>query len=244
MNEQMKVIGLIGGMSWESSKLYYELINKKVRETLGGSHSGRSIMVSVDFAEIEKLSFENRWDEIGEIMADCTKRLERAGANIILLCTNTIHLVSNEIERHSTIPFLHIAEATGEEIRGRQLKKVGLLGTKFTMEKDFYTHLLEEKYQIKVITPPAPDRQIVHDIIYSELVHGKFTELSRKKCNQIIKNLEQAGAEGVILGCTELPLLVRSSEIGIPVFDTAKIHAHKAVEWAVEHATKEYSPAN
>lgn len=235
----MKVIGLIGGMSWESSKMYYEFINKKIKEIVGGSHSCKSIMVSVDLGDIEKFTFENKWDQIGDMMATSAKQLENAGADIILLCTNTIHMVSDAIVREVDIPFLHIAEATGEEIKNKQLKKVGLLGTKFTMEKDFYTRVLEQKYNVEVVIPPDSERQIVHDIIYSELVRGVFTETSKEKCKQIIRNLEKEGAEGVILGCTELPLLISDIDVPIPTFDTGKIHAHKAVEWAIEKCLNE-----
>lgn len=229
----MKNIGLIGGMSWESSKLYYEFINKKVREMAGPPHSCKCIMVSVDFGDIERLTFQDKWNEIGDMMADCARQLERGGADIVLLCTNTIHLVSDAIVESVNIPFLHIAEATGEAIKSRQLKKVGLLGTRFTMEKPFYTGVLKDKFDIEAIIPPDAERQIVHDIIYKELVNGQFTEAAKAQCKQIIKNLEKRGAEGVIMGCTELPILISDSDVDIPTFDTGKIHAYKAVEWAL-----------
>ncbi|TRX59933.1 aspartate/glutamate racemase family protein [Fulvivirga sp. M361] len=230
----MKTIGLIGGMSWESSKVYYKLINERVKELLGGTHSCKSIMISVDFNEIERLTFENKWDEIGEMMAACAQQLEQAGADIILLCTNTIHMVSDAITQSVTIPFLHIAEATGQEISSQKLKKVALLGTKFTMEKDFYTGILKKRYGLEVVIPREEDRQIVHDLIYNELVLGKFTTASKEKCKRIIGQLVIEGAEGVILGCTELPLLIPSQELDVPSFDTSKIHAYKGVEWALD----------
>ena len=233
----MKTIGLIGGMSWESSRLYYTLINERIKEKLGGSHSSQSLMLSVDFNEIERLTFENKWDQIGEKMATCAAQLERGGADIILLCTNTIHLVSNFIVERVSIPFLHIAEATGQEIATQKLKKVALLGTKFTMEKDFYTHILEKQYGLQVMIPEESARQEIHDIIYNELVLGVFTDTSRNKCKQIIERMVQAGAEGIILGCTELPLLVPANQVSIPTFDTARIHAHKGVDWAIAENT-------
>lgn len=231
----MKVIGLIGGMSWESSKIYYELINTKVRETLGGSHSATCIMVSVDFARIERLSHEGKWDDIGMIMAKSAKQLEMAGADIIVLCTNTIHVVSDSILNSVDIPFLHIADATGEELKRNSIKTAGLLGTKFTMEKDFYTNLLTEKYKTDIVIPNKLERQIVHDIIYKELVRGRFSESSKNVIVKIIKKLQRAGAESVILGCTELPLLVRDTDVDIPLMDTTKIHADSAVEWAIKN---------
>lgn len=235
MQAQQKTIGLIGGMSWESSKMYYEFVNQKVKEQLGGLHSSKNIMITVDFAEIAKLTFQNDWDAIGEIIKGAAQKLEIAGADIILLCTNTIHLVSDYIADNVNVPFLHIADATGMAIKKKNLKKVGLLGTSFTMEKDFYKGYILENYGIEVIIPNEADRKIVHDIIYDELVKGKFTETSKEKCKQIINNLVLDGAEGIILGCTELPILIPESEVDIPAFDTGKIHAYKAVEWAIEN---------
>ena len=227
----MKTIGLIGGMSWESSIEYYRLINEKVNELLGGLHSCRSLMYSVDFAEIERLQHEDKWEELDFIMADAAIKLEGAGADIIVLCTNTMHLCSKAIKENISIPFLHIAEATGEEIVNREIKKVGLLGTKFTMEKDFYKAVLNEKFGIEVIIPNEQEREQVHKIIYEELVLGKIIDASKEKYKTIISNLEKNGAEGVILGCTEIPLLISDSDVNIPIFDTTKLHAEKAVEW-------------
>lgn len=225
---------MIGGMSWESSKVYYEYTNQMVKERLGGSHSAKSVLSSVDFSEIEKLTFQDDWNKIGDIMADHAIKLEKAGADAILLCTNTIHLVSNRITESTAIPFLHIAEATGDAIKARGLKKIALLGTKFTMEKDFYTKILQDKYQLEVLIPSEEERQVIHDIIYDELVRGKFTQASKKVCVKIIANLSKHGVEGVILGCTELPILISESDVTIPTFDTTKIHVEKAIDFALD----------
>lgn len=229
----MKTIGLIGGMSWESSADYYELINKKVKETLGGFHSCKSIMVTVDFAEIERLQHQDNWAVLDRMMAESAKQLELAGADIVILCTNTMHLCSSAIINEISIPFLHIAEATGLEIQKKNLKRVGLLGTKFTMEKDFYKEYLYNKFGVEVIIPSDEERKKVHNIIYQELVKGNIRNDSREIYKQIIKNLNKRGAEGVILGCTEIPSLISESDVDIPVFDTTTIHAEKAVEWAL-----------
>ncbi|MGX1927827.1 aspartate/glutamate racemase family protein [Flagellimonas sp. 2504JD4-2] len=229
----MKTIGLIGGMSWESSKIYYQHINEMVREKLGGSHSAKSILSSVDFDEIERYSFSNDWDKIGGVMASYSKNLEKAGADMVVLCTNTIHLVSDAITNAIDIPFLHIANATGEAIQQKGLKKVALLGTKFTMEKDFYTKILEDRFGLEILVPNSEDRDILQDIIYNQLVKGVFTKEAKDFCIKIIKELEEQGAEGAILGCTELPILIPGEEVDIPTFDTAKIHAQKAVDFAL-----------
>jgi len=229
----VKTIGLIGGMSWESSKVYYELINKKVNDCLGGFHSCDCIMHSVDFAVIEKLQHEDSWEELNKIMADSAQRLERAGAEFIVLCTNTMHLCSEAIVKSISIPFLHIAEATGLEIVKRDMKKVALLGTRFTMEKDFYKEVLKTKYGIEVIVPDEREREVIHNIIYKELVHGQIKDESRKNFQIIINRLASEGAEGAILGCTEIPLLISDKDVKIPTFDTTTIHAEKAVEWVI-----------
>ena len=230
----MKTIGLIGGMSWESSAVYYDLINKKVRDILGGFHSCKSIMVSVDFAEIEKLQHSDEWEKLDKIMVESAKHLEAAGADIVVLCTNTMHLCTPAILENISIPFLHIAEATGLEIVSRNIKKVALLGTKFTMEKDFYRKYISDNFGIEVIIPTNEEREDVHRIIYEELVHGIIKNESRETYKQIIGNLEKRGAEGVILGCTEIPLLISETDVNIPTFDTTTIHAEKAVEWALK----------
>ena len=221
-------------MSWESSAVYYNLINLKVREALGGFHSCKSIMVSVDFAEIETLQHSGEWAELDKLMVAAAQQLEKAGADIIVLCTNTMHLCSDAITSNISIPFLHIAEATGMEIVKKGLKKVALLGTRFTMEKDFYKRFLMDKFNIEVIIPPLEGIEEVHRIIYSELVHGKIKNESRDIYKKIIGELEERGAEGVILGCTEIPLLISATDVNIPTLDTTTIHAEKAVEWALD----------
>ena len=230
----MKTIGLIGGMSWESSAVYYELMNKHVNRVLGGFHSCKCIMVSVDFAEVERLQHAGDWAALDEMMATSAQQLERAGAELIVLCTNTMHLCSEAIRRAVSIPFLHIAEATAEAILKQNLKKVALLGTKFTMEKDFYRGVLERDFGIGTLIPDEAGRQQVHDIIYGELVHGRIRDESRAVYQAIIRELAQRGAEGVVLGCTEIPLLIGAGDVSIPVFDTTAIHAEKAVEWALK----------
>ncbi len=230
----MKKIGLIGGMSWESSLVYYEIINEKVREILGGFHSARSVMESVDFAEIEKLQHANDWDSLNDKMVEAAQNLEKAGADIVILCTNTMHLCSDAITRNISIPFLHIAEATGKKIKEQKIQKVLLLGTKFTMEKDFYKKILHNDFGIEVLIPNTNDRNTVHQIIYEELVHGIIQPESKKKYQEIIEKAVKNGAEGVILGCTEIPLLIQSGDVDIPVFDTTRIHAKAAVEFALK----------
>lgn len=229
----MKTIGLIGGMSWESSVVYYELINRKVRETLGGFHSCKNIMVTVDFAEIEKLQHQGDWETLDKMMVVSAQQLEAAGADIVVLCTNTMHLCSPAIIQNISIPFLHIAEATGMAIAEKGLKKVALLGTKFTMEKDFYKKYIADHFGIEVIVPSLEERDEIHRIIYQELVQGILKKESREIYKQIIVRLIEQGAEGAILGCTEIPLLIKSTDVTIPVFDTTTIHAEKAVEWAL-----------
>jgi len=212
---------------------YYEFLNTKVKEVVGGSHSAKCIMVSVDFAEIEHLTFKGNWKAIGKLMKEAAQQLERAGADVVLLCTNTIHVVSKDIIENITIPFIHIASTTGASIKKRGLKKVALLGTKFTMERDFYTKTLTDDFGLEVLTPDTLDRQMIHDIIYNELVKGQFTDVSKQKIIRIIKRLQDHGAQGVILGCTELPILISDSDVEIPTFDTGKIHADSAIEWSL-----------
>lgn len=230
----MKTIGLIGGMSWESSKVYYELINEKVKAELGGIYSAKIIMISLEFNEIQELQHKGDWDSLDQLMADSAKKLEQAGADLVVLCTNTMHLCTPKIVEAISVPFLHIAEATGEEITKKNIKKVALLGTKFTMEKDFYKEVLSSAFGIEVIIPNEDQRNEVHRIIYKELVQGEIKEDSREIYINIIEDLAKKGAEGVILGCTEIPLLIKQSDASIPVFDTTSIHAEKAVEWALK----------
>jgi len=229
----MKKIGLIGGMSWESTLLYYKLLNEKVKKLKGGFHSANCVIESVDFAEIAALQAKDDWDALDELMKIRARALESSGAEMILICANTMHLSVPAIEQSSKIPVLHIAEVTASEIKKAKLKKVALLGTKFTMEKDFFRNILEDK-DISVIVPDLKGRNLVHDIIYTELVNGIVTDASKKAYVSIIENLISDGAEGVILGCTEIPLLIKPEDIDIPLFNTTKIHAEKAVEIALE----------
>ncbi len=229
----MKKIGLIGGMSWESSLVYYKLLNEKVRELRGGFHSARCIMESLDFAQIESLQHQNDWTSLNKLMAEAAGNLEKAGADLIVLCTNTMHLCQEAIREAGSIPFLHIASATGQRIVEQKLRTVALLGTKFTMEKDFYKQVLADEFGIQTLVPNKPQREEVHRIIYKELVHGQVREDSRKTFQKIISNLQQDGAEGVILGCTEIPLLIKPEDVEIPVFDTTAIHAEEAVRRAL-----------
>lgn len=229
----MKTIGLIGGMSWESSVVYYQIINRKTQEMLGGSHSARSLMYSVDFGEIARLQHEGNWAELENIMIDAAKRLERGGADLIVICTNTMHMFADEMESAVSIPLVHIGDATGEEIRERGLEKVGLLGTKFTMEKDFLTKRLLNNFGIETIIPDEADRETVHSIIYNELVKGEIRDASRTAYLAVIDKLVGSGAEGIVLGCTEIPLLVRPDDTNAILFDTTRLHAEKAVAFAL-----------
>lgn len=230
----MKKIGLIGGMSWESSLEYYRIINETVKQKLGGLHSAECIMYSVDFDEIEKLQHQGKWEDLTKIMIDCAQRLEKAGANVIIICTNTMHKMAGEVESSINIPLLHIADATAEKIKEKSFKKVGLLGTKFTMEEDFYKGRLIEKHDIEVIIPNSEEMQIVHDIIFDELCLGIIKETSKEQYKKIILNLSEKGAEGVILGCTEIPLLIKQEDVEVPLFDTISIHAEFAVDYAIK----------
>lgn len=230
----MKKIGLIGGMSWESSQVYYKIINEKIRDILGGFHSSKCVMESVDFSEIEKLQHNDDWNSLNRIMVESAKNLENAKADLIVLCTNTMHLCSEEIINNVSIPFLHIAAATGKKIKEQGISKVLLLGTKFTMEKDFYKKILKNDFDIEVIIPNEEDRDRVHKIIYEELVQGKILSESKKEYQRIITDSIKNGAEGVILGCTEIPLLIKGNDVTIPVFDTTTIHAESAVEFALK----------
>lgn len=226
----MKTIGLIGGMSWESSMLYYEYINKEINQQLGGFHSSKCILNSVDFAEIYKLQIADDWDALNKLMVSAGKQLENAGADIILICANTMHLCYEELVNNTEIPILHIANATAEVIKDRSLSKVALLGTKFTMERDFYKKILSSNFGIETIIPNQNDRNLIHSVIYDELVHGVIRPESKREYLKIIDNLIDNGAEGVILGCTEIPLLIDDKDVKIPIFNTTKIHVEKAIE--------------
>ncbi len=229
----MKTIGLIGGMSWESSLEYYRIINEAVKEKLGEPHSCRSILYSVDFAEFEKLRHEGEWEKLTGKMVAIAKILERAGAEILIICTNTMHKMADDVQQKIKIPLVHIADAAAEEIIKRNMHTVGLIGTRFTMEQDFYRRRLKENHGIDVIVPEERERDIVHTIIYKELIAGIIKEDSKDTFKEVIHNLKKKGAQGVILGCTEIPLLIKGEDCDIPVFDTTMLHARKAVELAL-----------
>ncbi len=229
----MKTIGLLGGMSWESSVEYYRIINETVKQRLGGLHSAKCLMYSVDFAEIESLQHASEWDILTATMVEASIRLESGGADCLVICTNTMHQMANEIQAAINIPLIHIADATAAEIQTKGLYKIGLLGTRFTMEGDFYRKRLEERHGPKVIIPDKKQRETVHQVIYNELVKGEIRDESREVFKDIIANLGSVGAEGVILGCTEIPLLVHQEDVDIPIFDTTQIHAEAAADWAL-----------
>lgn len=229
----MKTIGLIGGMSWESSAEYYRLINEEVRNRLGSTHSAKSLMWSMDFAEIETLQHEGNWQALSEKMCQAAVSLERGGADFIVICTNTMHKLAEQVQACLNIPLLHIADATAKEITSKNIKKVGLLGTEFTMKQDFYKGRLADKFGLELFIPNDEDCQIVHRIIYQELVAGVIRDESRQQYRQIIQKLVDAGAEAIILGCTEIMLLVSPADSAVPVFDTTEIHAQAAVNMAV-----------
>jgi len=220
-------------MSWESTALYYRAINEGIKERLGGLHSARIALVSVDFQEIETLQMAGDWQSAGEQLGEAARQVEAAGADFLLICTNTMHKVSLQIEAAITIPLLHIADATAERINGQGMKTIGLLGTRFTMEQDFYAGRLREKHGLDVLVPPAAERDIVHRVIYEELVLGIVREESRRQYLQIMNHLRDRGAEGIIEGCTEIVMLVQQENTAIPLFDTTAIHAKAAVERAL-----------
>jgi aspartate racemase len=229
----MKTIGLLGGMSWESTALYYRQINELVKHKLGGLHSAHIAMVSVDFHEIEELQHNDEWEKAGEVLGEAARQIESAGAGFLLICTNTMHKVAPQIESAIHIPLLHIADATAEQIKGQGMETIGLLGTSFTMEEEFYAGRLREKHGLQVMIPPKEDRHIVHRVIFDELVLGIVKDDSRDEFLRIMDDLQEAGAEGIIEGCTEIVMLVQQEHTPIPLFDTTAIHAHKAVEMAL-----------
>lgn len=230
----MKTIGLIGGMSWESTLEYYRILNETVKSRLGGLHSAKCLLYSVDFSEVEVLQREGRWEEAGQLMADAAQRLERGGADFIVLCTNTMHKLCPQIEAAVKIPLLHIADATAAAVKAAGLWRVGLLGTRFTMEQEFYRGRLAERHGLDVLVPDEADRGIVHQVIYGELCLGVVKENSRRQFSEIIEKMVAAGAQGIILGCTEIELLVRAEDSPVPVFPTTRLHAEAAVEYACE----------
>ncbi|MCX5497018.1 aspartate/glutamate racemase family protein [Kaistia dalseonensis] len=228
-----KVIGLIGGMSWESSAEYYRIINERVRDRLGGLHSARCLMWSFDFAEVEALQHEGRWQDATLLMIEAAQRLERGGADFVVICTNTMHRMAAEVQAAISLPLLHIADPTATRIRADGHRRVGLLGTAFTMEQDFYKGRLADKHGLDVLIPDEADRTTVHRIIYEELVQGRVVESSRQAYRAVITRLVERGAEAIILGCTEIMLLVKPEDSTVPLYDTTMIHAEAALEMAL-----------
>jgi aspartate racemase len=229
----MKTIGLVGGMSWESTAEYYRIINQRVKEKAGGFHSGKIVMVSVDFDEVESRQHRGEWRELTAMMIDAAQRVERAGADFLLIGTNTMHLMAGEVQDSIQIPLLHIVDVTAEAVKARSFKTVGLLGTRFTMEQDFYKGRLRQKHGLEVIVPEENDREVIHAILYNELCLGEIKGESKRAFQEIIARLEARGAQGIILGCTEIPLIVNQKDYDIPLFDTTTLHAEAAVDYAL-----------
>jgi len=230
----MKTIGLIGGMSWESSVKYYQIINETVKHKLGGLHSAKCLMYSFDFAEIEPLQRQGKWQAAARQMVAAAQALQGAGADFVVICTNTMHKLADEVQADLRVPILHIADATAERVRAEGLGRVGLLGTRFTMEEAFYRGRLEEKHSLDVLVPGEKERQIVDRVIYDELCVGRVTDESRKAYTRVIEGLVRQGAEGIILGCTEIGMLVDDATSPVRLFDTTEIHAGAAVDFALE----------
>jgi aspartate racemase len=229
----LKTIGLLGGMSWESSAEYYRLVNEQVKAQLGGLHSARCVLYSVDFAEIEQLQQRGQWDTAADLLAQAAHQLEQAGADMLVLCTNTMHRVAPAIQERIAIPLLHIADPTAQAIARAGMRTVGLLGTRFTMQQDFYKGRLVDNYNLSVLIPDAPDRAIIHRVIYEELCLGQILAASRAAYQAVIAHLVDAGAEGIILGCTEIGLLIGQPDSPVPLFDTTRLHAIAAVDYAL-----------
>jgi len=230
----MKTIGLLGGMSWESTAEYYRIINEETQRRLGGVHSARCVVYSLDFAELERAQHAGDWGAATRLVVEGARALERAGAQLLLICSNTMHKVADAVEKAVQVPLLHIADATARAVRRKGLSRVGLLGTRFTMEEDFYRRRLEDVHGIQVLIPNAAERELVHGVIYRELVVGRIRDESREQFLQIIRSLVDRGAEGVVLGCTEIGLLVKQKDAPVPLFDTTEIHALWAVDMALE----------
>ncbi|MFN8528345.1 MAG: aspartate/glutamate racemase family protein [Anaerolineae bacterium] len=229
----MKTIGLLGGMSWESSAEYYRMINQEVQARLGGVHSAQCVLWSFDFAEIEALQMAGDWEAAGEALGAAASALERAGADVIVLCTNTMHKLIRAVEIAIDTPVIHIADPTAQAVQSAGIQRIGLLGTRFTMEHDFYKGRLIDQYGLDVIVPDAEGRTVIHDIIYEELVRGIIRDDSRYAYQDVIARLIDDGAQGVILGCTEIMLLIQQEHVPVPVFDTTYLHALAAVDWAL-----------
>ena len=229
----MKRIGLLGGMSWESSAEYYRFLNREIRDRCGGLHSADCLLRSVDFAEIEPLQRSGRWEEAGTRLAAEARGLVDSGAEVVVLCTNTMHKVADSISEAVDVPFVHIADATADAVRARSLRQVGLLATAYTMEQDFYIGRLREKHGLGVLVPSEPDRRVVHDVIYDELCVGSIRNSSREQYRRIMREMVDRGAEGILFGCTEIDLLVGPEDAPVPVFDTTRLHVQRAVDVAL-----------
>jgi aspartate racemase len=230
----LKTIGLLGGMSWESSAEYYKIINETIARRLGGNHSAKCLMYSFDFAEIEELQKAGNWKQATVSMVEAARSLEKGGADFLVICTNTMHKMADEVRQSIQIPLLHIVDAVADQVVQQKHRRIGLLGTMFTMEEAFYNERLSNRYKLEVLIPEKSDRQIVHQIIYNELVSGKILSSSRDEYKRIIAELAAKGAEAIILGCTEIGLLIKNNDSAVPLFDTTKIHALAAVEYALQ----------
>ncbi|KML02987.1 aspartate/glutamate racemase family protein [Rossellomorea marisflavi] len=234
----MKTIGLLGGMSWESSSEYYRLINQGINRKLGGHHSAKSIMVSVDFEEVKQYQHHGEWDKATGLMIEGAQQIERGGADFLLIFTNTMHKMADDVQKSINIPLIHIADATAQTIKDAGLTKIGLLGTAFTMEEEFYKGRLSSRHGLEVVVPDQKDRQLVHDIIYRELCLGKIVAASKRVYQQVIEKLIDKGCQGVILGCTEISLLIKQGDVAVPLFDTTALHAEAAVTYALVDVAK------
>ena len=229
----MKTIGMIGGMSWESTLEYYRIMNETVKDKLGGFHSAKILIYSVDFGPVEQLQHEGDWDELTKLMVEAARRVEKGGADFLIVCSNTMHQLADAIAQSVNIPILHIADVTAEEIKKQRIQTVGLLGTKFTMEQDFYKGRLTQRHGLTVIIPSEEERNVIHSIIYDELCLGQIKDVSKEAFKGAISDLETKGAGGIILGCTEIPLIVKPSDYEVPLFDTSALHARAAVDLAL-----------
>ena len=230
-----KKIGLLGGMSWESTQEYYRIINEETRERLGGDHSAELIIYSFDFYDIVRLQHEGEWDKLEEMLIEAGKSLKEGGADFLVICANTMHKMADEIEEKVGLPVIHIGDSLAEEIKSKRLKRVGLIGTKFVMDGDFYKERLKDKHGIDVIIPEKGNKEDIHDIIYNELCRGDVKESSLKKLFEVVDGLIDKGAEGIVLGCTEIPLYIKQEDVDVPIFDTTTIHALSAVDYSLEN---------
>ncbi len=229
----MRTIGLLGGMSWESTLEYYRIINEVVQHRLGGLHSAECILYSLDFEVIEELQHAEQWNRLESILVDGAVKLEKAGAEILLICSNTMHLIAEGVEKGIDIPLLHIADSAADRIKAERLRRIGLLGTKFTMEREFYRDRLKSKHGLEVMIPLESEREKIHEVIYQELCVGRIEQDSRDAFRHIISGMVKKGAEGIVLGCTEIPLLLKQSDISVPLVDTTRLHAEAAVDFAL-----------